>query len=964
MKKFTKVFVVICLVLLIALCATACSLDKDSEGRYKLVAPKVTITNDTVTWEVVGYGKKYYEKFGVKIGDKEVNDITTNFYTLSEVEPGATVDVQVRAIGDGVKTVSSPYSAAISYKAPMRLASPTGVTQTENDNEIVISWDKVNNAQTYDIQQIEAVGKTTQWYRNISGTSFTIAKSNVSAPGKYYFKVLAKSDSQDYMDSALSNSQAVYVKTQKLTSPAPTLTSNNITWDEVSEASNFKIYMLKVDPSWQDENIAESHKDEALAVATVSKTSRSYTNSQVVEALNTYKTEWEKKNSGEFDTVGKYIIYIQSVHLDFPDVYPNSDMAAVTKTVNEDDANKQQVVQFTKPAKPQNIRITDDNVGEGEVQQIEKVLHWDAVFKDETDEFKDYAIYFYSNGMRILNTNVEDTKDSLTSRFTTSSNHRGKVMEISISVRPEFSEGILSGDESYYVDASGNNKTYTVMPTELFTVGGDGDYKDYYKIENLGDFQYMMQNSSAGNKYYLTGDIDGGVSGTNCNFYAGNNIFNGIFDGGNRVISNINIILQNSSQAISLFNEIANGAIFKNVTFNNVTITSEDGSVNNVALVAGTNNGTIKDVYVINSKFEAQANISGFVITNNGEINGCGMIDCTINAQGFLEEKEEETTRANVTAGKQTNAATIAITNNGTIFNASIYISKINAKSRLANVKAGGIVVNNTSTIKNSFVKNTFVNAETILDTTQVSAIAGGIAAVSNGTINECYVTNQASTTTSVQTNSGKLASSTLSVNTISGGLVGEMTGGSINHCYVSFMRIVADSYASGMVGRKGSANITLENSYVFNIRLNASDRAMVLTETNGVTVNSVYSVKVDANANENNIIAENRLGRADLVNTKIDGFAVYKTDYAEQPLLKNMLYTKNASYSVEYSKNANRTLSVYYVHDYGITVCNLDDAWKSSLETSGKKVDIYKTVIDPEVTNLPMVLPIYVTVK
>ena len=190
------------------------------------------------------------------------------------------------------------------------------------------------------------------------------------------------------------------------------------------------------------------------------------------------------------------------------------------------------------------------------------------------------------------------------------------------------------------------------------------------------------------------------------------------------------------------------------------------------------------------------------------------------------------------------------------------------------------------------------------------------------------------------------------------------MTGGSINHCYVSFMRIVADSYASGMVGRKGSANITLENSYVFNIRLNASDRAMVLTETNGVTVNSVYSVKVDANANENNIIAENRLGRADLVNTKIDGFAVYKTDYAEQPLLKNMLYTKNASYSVEYSKNANRTLSVYYVHDYGITVCNLDDAWKSSLETSGKKVDIYKTVIDPEVTNLPMVLPIYVTVK
>ena len=82
MKKFTKVFVGICLIILVALSATACSLKKDAEGRFMLNAPKVTIENDIVSWVVVGNGKKYYDKFDIKIDDRIIDGVSCYQYSL------------------------------------------------------------------------------------------------------------------------------------------------------------------------------------------------------------------------------------------------------------------------------------------------------------------------------------------------------------------------------------------------------------------------------------------------------------------------------------------------------------------------------------------------------------------------------------------------------------------------------------------------------------------------------------------------------------------------------------------------------------------------------------------------------------------------------------------------------------------------------------------------------------------
>ncbi|MDE6565624.1 MAG: hypothetical protein K2L47_01000, partial [Clostridia bacterium] len=497
---------------------------------------------------------------------------------------------------------------------------------------------------------------------------------------------------------------------------------------------------------------------------------------------------------------------------------------------------------------------------------------------------------------------------------------------------------------------------------------------DYYKIENLGDLQYMLQHANAGDKYYLTKDIDGGSSNVNCNFLAGNGEFKGIFDGGNRVIANINLVVNDNNPTISLFNKIANGteftSEFKNVTFSNVTVKTENNNVQNVALITKENYGKIQNVYIVSSSFETGCTTAGFVISNHGEINGCGFMNTTIEATGYVED--EENTNTTVTAGRTIYSAAIAIENNGIIFNASVFKAKINAISRLANVKAGGIAVYNigkTSKITNSFVRSSYINSDTIVSSTAVSAISGGIVAQNEGTISECYVTHESSESTAVQANSGTLPGGT-TIDSVAGGIVGEMLDGYINHCYVSSGRIYANTRASGMVGRKINSNaITIENSYVFRIRLNASDRAMILTDTEGVTCNNVYAVKMDITrgANFNNIAEANQIERGDLINTEIDGFAVFKEDYAEQPILKNMLYVRPGGYEVEYSKNANRTLVVYAMLGNGKdnqVVCNIDDAWKSDLTKTGKKVDIYTITLGDGDNALKLVLPIHVTVK
>ena len=106
MKKFTKVFFIICLMFALVLSLVACATGttgKDDQGRYILAAPEISIENNLISWKK----NPKTDKYGVKINDEEEIEINRNSYTLLG-DKDATV--KVRALGDNVDTVSSEYS--------------------------------------------------------------------------------------------------------------------------------------------------------------------------------------------------------------------------------------------------------------------------------------------------------------------------------------------------------------------------------------------------------------------------------------------------------------------------------------------------------------------------------------------------------------------------------------------------------------------------------------------------------------------------------------------------------------------------------------------------------------------------------------------------------------------------------------------------------------------------------------
>ena len=377
-----------------------------------------------------------------------------------------------------------------------------------------------------------------------------------------------------------------------------------------------------------------------------------------------------------------------------------------------------------------------------------------------------------------------------------------------------------------------------------------------------------------------------------------------------------------------------------------------------VALLAKTNNGTIKNVFLINSNFETNCNTAGFVINNAGSISGAGFLDTDITATGFADS---ETESSRLGAGSVCDVAGIAINNTGTIFNASVYSSQIIAESLLVDVKAGGIAVNNSGNITNSFLRKCLVKAETTASTeSQVSSIAGGIVAINSGLISDCYVENDGTSSRTVVATTG--INGQADRYAIAGGIVGRMIGGEIKACYVYRVAINATRRVGGLVAEVPSAelgNVKITNCYVLRVGFStAQERAMILADklADG-NVENVYCVLLDYTSidTSNAIVVE----LSKLSELNIDGF-IYDANYSERLSLKNMLYAKK--YSVDYSKGANRDRDLVYA------VENLNGTkalFECDLTSSGKKVDIYSYTINSGTDYAQeIILPIYVNVK
>lgn len=968
MKKFTKVFFIVCLMFALVLSLVACAtgtIGKDDQGRLILAAPQITIENNLISWKK----NSKTNKFGVKINDEEEIEISRNSYTLLG-DKDATV--KVRAIGDNVETVSSAYSNEVTYKAKLQLANPQMPKYEIVGDDIVLRWNAIEGATSYRIEQTHTLSDNTTVNNVVRYTSdtnsFTIAKSTFNAPDIYYFCVMAVGD-DNYKNSNYSDRMA-YAVTQTLALPEPRLGASDINWNKVDKATNYVIYM---------EKIVDSGETIKIAVDTVSSNTNKYQESNVFAAIETYKKEMEKQSSGTFDTAGEYKMYVQAIHSSHPEIYLSSELDEVKKIEGEGDSATTKEIKFKKPGKVENIEFhLNETIGTGDDQKQADMLYWNKV-----EGYDNYRVRFYTNNNNLVSEPIDILKNNgqssanVTDIFGRNTDHIGKVYNVSVSILSKFTDGLLEGEETYWMDSTDVKKEYCPKLNNL-DVEASGTFKDYYRISNIGGLQYMLEHTNGGadsNNYYLTKDIRGG-STTNCNIYFyKNSVLKGVFDGNNKVISNINIVVETDTDAIHLFKTIESGAVIKNVTFNNITIQTLEGKqYTNVSLIAGNNEGTIENVHIINSKIQTTCETAGFAIINNGEINHCSLLDCDIIAKGYTENKDESSnTRAVETPGVACNVAGIAITNNKTIFNVSIYEAEITATTKYSDIKAAGVAAFNNAgaSITNSFIRSSLVKAVTSSGSTQKYSIVGGFVAENSGLIKECYLTHNASTSRAVEANNVASAQTTSKRLSVAGGIVGKMKAGNISKCYVSSASIIAEYKASGIIGEIASAfasssDFVIDNSYVYRITLyDATQREMVVNdESNQIAtdkIENVYCAKIEQNSSAKTTHATN-VSVSNLINQKLEGFVVYRSASAEQPLLKNMMYADR--YKATYSSSANRDKDVYVIIDANRQdLCPIK--YESDLSSYGKKVDVYERVLTLEDgSKLTLFFPKYITVN
>ena len=336
--------------------------------------------------------------------------------------------------------------------------------------------------------------------------------------------------------------------------------------------------------------------------------------------------------------------------------------------------------------------------------------------------------------------------------------------------------------EGYISEYLGNN-IYTVNNGLL----GEGTAENPFRIRNLKELTFFRNHVNAGETKYnadgvyvaLEADIDmASVDwsvniGDNCN-----NTFDGIFDGKNHTIFNLNsketVKVSDGYICTGLFGAIAGNAVIKNLTIENVDIEAEFAG-NNIAAVVGfvwtgtgsienvtvtgdvnidapnaygvgaivgysysSNNFTVKNCTVNGAKIKAISGAGAIIgYCGNSDIESCKVEDVTIEATGLV-------------GGVAGVALAQTVAKDNTVKNVTLTTTKAEWVNSAAVVV--GTMAGNGLTVSNTTIDN--VNATSIVGsvyaekpTTVVPAVEARIGDKYYGTFAAAYTAAQAGET-------------------------------------------------------------------------------------------------------------------------------------------------------------------------------------------------------------------------
>ena len=161
---------------------------------FTLASPALTVEGDTVSWEAVP------DAVGYQVSTDEGKTWGETFTETSYVpeDNGSLLTVYVRAVGEGVFKTSAASSAQVDFREKM--ASPTGLKAEKKTTDYLLSWNAVENAQSYKYRAIGVDGKPVSDWKTTSETQVSIG-SDVYGSRAGEVTIQVSASAEGYADS-------------------------------------------------------------------------------------------------------------------------------------------------------------------------------------------------------------------------------------------------------------------------------------------------------------------------------------------------------------------------------------------------------------------------------------------------------------------------------------------------------------------------------------------------------------------------------------------------------------------------------------------------------------------------------------------------------------------------------------------------------------------------------------------
>ena len=165
--------------------------------------------------------------------------------SFSNLTPFQTYDFRLRACENTTTSNCSDYSSSVSGVRVVDIAAPALKLDTNNATQLSFSWDAVDNAVEYRLEQKLQSASAASFVETYKGSNLTAAISNITAFEAYDFRLRAcGTATTDYCSdysSSVSGVRVLDIQAPDLSLVSSSATSLSFSWDAVDNAVEYRL---------------------------------------------------------------------------------------------------------------------------------------------------------------------------------------------------------------------------------------------------------------------------------------------------------------------------------------------------------------------------------------------------------------------------------------------------------------------------------------------------------------------------------------------------------------------------------------------------------------------------------------------------------------------------------------------------------------------------------------------------